>query len=688
MNYDFHASRILTVRNIIAIDLINTQKELSVPASVQNEWRVLLCVKGSQTVVAQDARLEIRQKETVILSSGLETVIENGRDSSYILITFCYDYGVSLFRILSVIPVNSGTEGLVFLEQIIRTAFPKKLGLNENYRYIPSQSDSFGTEQLIIRSLEQYLIISLREGINFQTETTGQNPGENFQHMILIERINTYIRENISEDLSVEHIARKFNYSRQHLSLLYKSLSGSNLNDVIIDEKLRKAKSLLGESTLSISQISDSLGYSSPQYFSRIFNKKLGFTPSHYRRSISSDTMDNQIIGKFITEFHHSADYLFSAPGRVELGGNHTDHQHGLVLAAAVNLDTRAAVSINGTDTIRLISEGYPGYEISLSDLTVKQKEMGTTAALIRGIAAGFALRGTSLHGFDAYVCSSVIPGGGLSSSASFEILIGTIINHLFCDDSFLPLDIALIGKYAENEYYGKPCGLMDQMACAYGGVLEIDFNDVEKPLVTPVDFAFDSCGYKLCIIDTGADHHDLTDDYSAITKELATVCSVFGKQWLREIPEETFFEHIPDVMQAAGDRALLRAIHVYEENKRVVNEMNALLSGDFEAFLQNVRASGASSWQYLQNVIPCGNSVHQEMASTIAIVSHILADRGACRVQGGGFAGSIQAYVPEDMLAEFSSDIEKYFGPGKLTTVSIRPFGGKLISDMSVPLS
>ena len=688
MNNDFHTSRILTVRNIIAIDLISTQKELSIPAGIQNEWRILMCVKGSQTVTTQNSCLQIKQKDTVILSPNFNTVIVNNPGSSYILIAFICDYGASLFRILSVILVNSGTEGLVFLEQIIKTAFQKKLDLNEDYRYVPSEGDNFGTEQLIIRSLEQYLIVSLRKEVSFQTETTSQNPRENIQHTILAERINTYIRENISKNISVESIARKFNYSRQYLSLLYKSLSGNSLNDIIIEEKLRKAKSLLEGYTLSISQISDSLGYSSPQYFSRIFNKKLGFTPSHYRRSIRSNTMDNQIIGKFITQFHHSADYLFSAPGRVELGGNHTDHQHGLVLAAAVNLDTRAAVSINGTDTIRLISEGYPDYEINLSDLTMKQKERGTTAALIRGIAAGFTLRGASLHGFDAYVSSSVIPGGGLSSSASFEILIGTILSRLFCNDSFSPLDIAKIGKYAENEYYGKPCGLMDQMACAYGGVLGIDFNDVENPVVTPVDFDFDSCGYKLCIIDTGADHHDLTDDYSAITKELATVCSVFGKQWLREIPEETFFEHIPDVMQAAGDRALLRAIHVYEENKRVINEINALLSGDFTMFLQNVRASGASSWQYLQNVIPCGNSIHQEMASTIAIVSHILGGQGACRVQGGGFAGSIQAYVPEDMLAAFSSDIDKYFGPGKLTTVSIRPAGEKSISNLSAPLS
>lgn len=384
-----------------------------------------------------------------------------------------------------------------------------------------------------------------------------------------------------------------------------------------------------------------------------------------------------ELTDRFSEIFGESADYLFSAPGRVELGGNHTDHQHGLVLASAVNLDTRAAVRLNGTDVIRIVSEGYPDTKVSLTDLAAVPEEKGTTAALVRGVCAGISVRGGAVSGFDAYMESSVIPGGGLSSSASFEILIGTILNHLFCEDKFTPLDLALIGKSAENDYYGKPSGLLDQMSCAYGSVVNIDFEDTEHPVVKQQELDLKSYGYALCVIDTGADHRDLTEDYAAIVAELKKVCAVFGKDVLREVPEEEFYRHIPEVRAAAGDRALLRAIHVYEENKRVIREMEALAAGDFDAYLREVRASGASSWQLLQNVIPAGRTAHQEMAAALALTSHLLGEKGAFRVQGGGFAGSIQAYVPREMLEDFKKGIEMFLGPDKCSEISLRKEGG-----------
>ena len=289
----------------------------------------------------------------------------------------------------------------------------------------------------------------------------------------------------------------------------------------------------------------------------------------------------------FETTFGYMPERYFSAPGRTEISGNHTDHQRGWVLAAAVNLDMQAAVRLNGTSQIRILSQGYPMSVVDLQEMTPKVDEINTTSALIRGVAARFAQLGCQVGGFDAYVESTVLPGSGLSSSAAFEVLMGTIINHLFFDEKMTRPEIAMIGQYAENVFFGKPSGLMDQMASAVGGMVTIDFADKENPVIQSVDFDFSACGYALCIIDSRASHADLTDEYAAITAELKSICAHFGKEVLREIPEEDFFAAIPPLRETCGDRAVLRAIHFYQENARVPKQVAALQAGDIEAFLQ-----------------------------------------------------------------------------------------------------
>ena len=387
--------------------------------------------------------------------------------------------------------------------------------------------------------------------------------------------------------------------------------------------------------------------------------------------------MYQKLKDAFREAFDREPQYLFSAPGRTELSGNHTDHQHGRVLAAAVNRETVAAVCTNGTRQIRLQSEGYPLCVIDLDDLTVKPAEAGTTAALIRGVAAKFV--DFAPQGFDAYVISNVLSGSGLSSSAAFEVLVGTILNHL-CAAAKTPVEIAQIGQYAENVFFGKPCGLMDQTASSVGNIIGIDFADPSTPVVTPIPFDFASSGYSLCIIDTGASHADLTDEYAAITRELKQVCAVFGKEYLRDIPEEDFYARLRTVRQAAGDRAVLRAIHVYEENRRVAVQTEALLRGDFQGFLSCVRESGMSSWRLLQNVVPAGRKESQEVAYALAIAENLLGGQGACRVHGGGFAGTIQAFVPNEILESFRAGMDAALTEGSCQVMSIRPQGGILL--------
>ena len=381
----------------------------------------------------------------------------------------------------------------------------------------------------------------------------------------------------------------------------------------------------------------------------------------------------------FRQAFGYSAQALFSAPGRTELGGNHTDHQRGCVLAAAVDLDILAAAAVTGSGAIRVLSQGYPMTEVSLRELTPQEGEKNTSAALIRGVASrmqelGCALRG---RGLDVYMTSTVPKGSGLSSSAAFEVLLGTMLNELLWERHCTPVELAQIGQYAENVFFGKPCGLMDQTASSVGGVVAIDFADTAHPVVERLDVDLHACGYALCILDSGAGHEDLTGEYSAITEELRAVCRVFGKEVLREVPEADFLAELPHVRKAAGDRAVNRAFHVYGENRRVREEVQALRSGDFQRFLTLVRESGSSSAMYLQNIIPTGSTAAQELMVTIALCERMMEGRGAVRVHGGGFGGTAQAFVPLDMLDGFRDRVEASLGRGCCHVVRIRPAGG-----------
>lgn len=379
----------------------------------------------------------------------------------------------------------------------------------------------------------------------------------------------------------------------------------------------------------------------------------------------------------FNAAFGGAPERYFSAPGRTEIGGNHTDHQRGRVLAGAVNLDTVAAVRANGTNMIRIQSKGYPLSEVNLNNLEPVASEINSTPALIRGVAARFVQLGCAVGGFDAYCESTVLPGSGLSSSAAFEVLVGTIINHLFFDGKVSQPEIAMIGQYAENVFFGKPCGLMDQTASAVGNLVTIDFFDKEKPVIEPVDFDFASCGHALCIIDSGADHADLTDEYAAVPGEIKAVATYLGKEVLTQIDEAEFYAKIPELRKACGDRAVMRCLHFYQENARVPQQVAALREGNFEAFLRLVKQSGYSSYMYLQNVIPSGYKAHQDVAVALALAEHYLQGRGAYRVHGGGFAGTIQAFVPVDMLDAFVAGMDAALGEGACHVLSIRPQGG-----------
>ncbi len=379
----------------------------------------------------------------------------------------------------------------------------------------------------------------------------------------------------------------------------------------------------------------------------------------------------------FAAAFGGAPERYFSAPGRTEIGGNHTDHQRGRVLAGAVNLDTRAAVRVNGTGTIRILSKGYPMSLVDLAELNPVAAEVNSTPALIRGVAARFSQLGCQVRGFDAYCESTVLPGSGLSSSAAYEVLIGTIINHLFFEGKVSQPEVAQIGQYAENVFFGKPCGLMDQTASAVGGLVTIDFADKDHPDIRPVAFDFASCGHALCIIDSRADHADLTDEYAAVTIEMKQVADHFGKEVLTQIPEEDFYAAIPELRRICPDRAIMRAIHEYNENRRVPQQVACLEKGDFEGFLQLIKDSGHSSWMYLQNVIPTGYVKQQAMAVALGLCEHYLQGRGAYRVHGGGFAGTVQAFVPFDLLEGFRAGMDAALGEGACHVLSIRPQGG-----------
>ena len=376
----------------------------------------------------------------------------------------------------------------------------------------------------------------------------------------------------------------------------------------------------------------------------------------------------------------HAEAGLYSAPGRTEIGGNHTDHQHGRVLAGSVNIDMIAAAAPNDKNQLRVQSEGYDLCVIDLNDLEARKEEENTTAALLRGECAAFTQRGAKLAGLDVYVSSNVPKGSGVSSSAAFEVLIGVILNDCFMTEKVSPIAIAQIGQWAENVYFGKPCGLMDQMASSVGNIITIDFADPAHPDVEPVQVDFSKAGLALCILDSCADHADLTDEYAAVPAECRAVAAVCGGEVLRDVPFETFLAKLPECRKQCGDRAVLRAFHIYADNDRVAKQVAALREGDFDTFLRLVNESGHSSWEYLQNVIPAGYKEHQEMGVTIAAAKHYLNGKGAVRVHGGGFAGTAQAFVPVEMLADFKAHMEAILGEGRCHVLNIRPEGGAVL--------
>ena len=376
----------------------------------------------------------------------------------------------------------------------------------------------------------------------------------------------------------------------------------------------------------------------------------------------------------------HAEAGLYSAPGRTEIGGNHTDHQHGRVLAGSVNIDMIAAAAPNSLNQLRVQSEGYDLCVIDLADLAARKEEENTTMSLLRGECEAFRQRGAALSGLDVYVASNVPKGSGVSSSAAFEVLIGVILNDCFMTKKVSPIEIAQIGQWAENVYFGKPCGLMDQMASSVGNIITIDFASPAKPVVEPVAVDFSKAGLALCILDSGADHADLTDEYAAIPAECRAVAAVCGGEVLRDVPFETFLAKLPECRRQCGDRAVLRAFHIYADNDRVAKQVAALRDDDFDTFLRLVNESGRSSWEYLQNVIPAGYKEHQEVGVTIAAAKHLLGDKGAVRVHGGGFAGTVQAFVPVEMLDEFKAGMEAILGEGRCHVLSIRPEGGAVL--------
>ncbi len=385
-----------------------------------------------------------------------------------------------------------------------------------------------------------------------------------------------------------------------------------------------------------------------------------------------------QAVREFTAIFGERDDVrLFSAPGRTEIGGNHTDHNHGCVLAASVNLDVIAVVSQNDTPVARVQSQGYPMDTVDLSDTAVHSDEINCSASLIRGTAARFEQLGYTVGGFDAYTTSNVLKGSGLSSSAAFEVLVGTILSHVYNDGKVDAVSIAKIAQYAENIYFGKPCGLMDQTASSVGGIITIDFKDTENPIIEQVPFDFAACGHQLCIVDVGGSHADLTHEYAAVPMEMKAVANELGVDVLRETSFDAFFPKMAELREKLGDRAVLRAMHFFAENARVGEEVDALRNNDFETFKELVLASGHSSFEYLQNIYANCDVSFQGMSIALALAQRLLDKKGAWRVHGGGFGGTTQNFVPVELVDSFRETMENVFGKGNCHILSIRPVGG-----------
>ncbi len=408
----------------------------------------------------------------------------------------------------------------------------------------------------------------------------------------------------------------------------------------------------------------------------RLDDKLLDIYVDESKLSTQKDRYINA-LNEYKKLFTEELDGIYSAPGRSEIGGNHTDHQHGETLAASINDDAIAMVKSTDKNVVNVLSEGYDMITIDLNDIDKKDSEEGTTIALIKGVIKGVKDHGYNIGGFNAYITSNVLSGSGLSSSAAFETLIGTILSGLYNNMKIPAVEIAIIGQYAENYYFGKPCGLLDQTASSVGGLCHMDFINPKEPAVTKVDFDMESYGYSLCITDTKGSHADLTDDYAAVPKEMKEVASFFGKEVLIEVDEADVIKNAAAIREKYSDRAFLRAIHFYEENKRVNQEVNALKSGDIDTFLKTVNASGNSSYKYLQNVYTNHDVEHQNVSVALMLSELFLGNNGVARVHGGGFAGTIQAFVKNEAVDEYKKQMDIVFGDGACNVLKIRKYGG-----------
>lgn len=383
-------------------------------------------------------------------------------------------------------------------------------------------------------------------------------------------------------------------------------------------------------------------------------------------------------IEKFIELFGDDRDVMvLSAPGRTEICGNHTDHNNGKVLAASINLDAIAVAAKNDDNVINEKSEGHSLNTVDISELTPSEDMYGKSASMIKGVAAGLKNNGYKIGGFDACTTSDVMGGSGLSSSAAFEVLLGTVFSHLYNDGNIDAVTIAKVAQYSENVFFGKPSGLLDQMASSVGTFVTIDFESTENPVIKKVDFDFAKSGYSLCIVDTHGNHSDLTDDYAAVRGEMESVAKALGKNVLREISSDAFFSAIPEITGKVNDRAILRAVHFYNENTRVEKAVSALEKNDFDAFKQVITESGFSSFLYNQNVFTPNNPTEQKLSLALCLSQQLLEGKGAWRVHGGGFAGTIQAFVPNDCLEEYRKTMDDVFGEGSCHILIIRPVGG-----------
>ena len=381
-------------------------------------------------------------------------------------------------------------------------------------------------------------------------------------------------------------------------------------------------------------------------------------------------------LERFIKLYGDNDIEIYSVAGRSEVGGNHTDHQHGCVLAASINIDAIAMV-MPQDDVIEVVSDNFNIEKINIHDLSKNDNELGTSEALIRGVVYKLKELGYKVGGFKAVITSDVLMGAGLSSSAAFEGLIGTIISGLYNNMEIDMVTIAKVGQFAENVFFGKPCGLMDQCACAVGGLISIDFNDPAAPVVKHVDVDFSKYNHSLCIVNTKGSHADLTDEYAAVPAEMKKIAHYFNKEVLRDVDEEEFYTCIRSLREFAGDRAVLRAIHFFNENNRVGKLVNALDQDDFDGFKHYIQESGNSSYKFLQNVYASSDPQNQAVSLALALSENILGNHGVCRVHGGGFAGTIQAFVENDYVEIYKKEIEKSFGQGSCHVLKVRAKGG-----------